>query len=134
MYWGHGIEPPFQIDANMGFTAAILEMLLFSAPGWLKLLPAASHKWHKGSVSGLCARGGLEVAMTWDFDRKTLNANIKSSTDQEVTVKFPSSIRQLKCNLSADCVSDAKEGKDYKRIHFPAGKTTKLEILFLKNR
>jgi alpha-L-fucosidase 2 len=127
MYWGHHSEPPFQIDANMGFTAAVLEMLVFSAPGWLKLLPAPDKKWKKGNVRGLCARGGLKIDMTWDFDRKIFEATIKSSTDQEVTVKFPAEIRSITCNLPSDHVKDTHEGIAYKRIHFLAGKTVKLK-------
>ena len=49
VYW-FGQHPPFQIDANLGFTAAVLEMLLFSKPGFLRILPALPDQWKKGRI------------------------------------------------------------------------------------
>lgn len=96
-------HPPFQIDGNFGATAGITEMLLqsddpYGTPtsltpveagdaAFVNLLPALPSALPNGSVSGLRARGGLEVAIAWQ-NGKLVKATLKASQTKPVKVRY----------------------------------------------
>jgi alpha-L-fucosidase 2 len=82
------VYPPFQIDANFGAPAAMIEMLLQSHDGTMKLLPALPTAWRTGSVSGLKARGNVDVSMAWDGG-KLISAIITPHEPGDYTVRWP---------------------------------------------
>ncbi|RZB19046.1 glycoside hydrolase family 95 protein [Streptomyces sp. F001] len=82
---GRGI---FQIDANFGTPAAMIEMLLYSRPGHLELLPALPAAWAaSGHVTGVAARGGFVVDLDWR-DGKPASARIRSVGGRTTTVAY----------------------------------------------
>ena len=97
-------HPPFQIDGNFGGSAGMVEMLLQShellsgqspEPRYLvRLLPALPGAWSEGRVTGLRARGGLEVSMDWNEGRLE-KATFSSAKYMDVSVQYRGVRREL---------------------------------------
>ncbi|MFF1910198.1 glycoside hydrolase N-terminal domain-containing protein [Streptomyces sp. NPDC058239] len=81
---GRGI---FQIESNFGTPAAMIEMLLYSRPGHIELLPALPAAWARsGSVTGIGARGGFVVDLSWR-DGRVREATVRSVGGRRTTVR-----------------------------------------------
>ena len=101
--------------------ATVQEMLLFSGPGFVSLLPALPDRWERGSISGLRCRGGATVDIHWWCN--SLKALLLSDSDQKVTMKCPKriiSIRPDQGDPAGLClhlmVKSEKEVEDLKRV------------------
>ncbi|MEX0332624.1 MAG: pectinesterase family protein [Puniceicoccaceae bacterium] len=80
-------HPPFQIDGNFGATAGIAEMLLQSHGDEIVVLPSLPAAWPDGSVSGLRARGGFEMAFSWQ-DGKLVDLSISAAKGGTARLRY----------------------------------------------
>ena len=79
-------HPPFQIDGNFGYTAAVAEMLVQSHAGYIDLLPTLPEAFGTGCFSGIRTRGGFSVDC--EFERCTVKrAEITSLAGERLTVR-----------------------------------------------
>ena len=96
-------KPPIQLDANMGATAGIAEMLLQSHAGDILLLPALPDQWIAGKIEGLQARGGFTVNIEWN-DHKLTASEVISHCGNKCRLRYKDRHIDL----------DTKSGKSYK--------------------
>jgi alpha-L-fucosidase 2 len=100
-------HPPFQIDGNFGYTSGVCEMLLQSHAGEIELLPALPGAWASGTVMGLRARGGCEVAMDWNRG-KLVAVDIHSVGGTSGTVRYGEKTKAVKIQPGETIQLDGK--------------------------
>ena len=96
----HNHRHLFNMDISGGQPALIIQMLVGSDIGKIKLLPALPKEWSKGSIEGVLCRGAIEInSLKWDD--KTIEVELTSKTDQQVELILPGDIRSAKGTNSA---------------------------------
>jgi len=123
---GHGGNPPFQIDANLGIASAVLEMLAFSKPGMIKLLPALPTRWRSGAAKGIACRGGVTVDMEWNAANRQFAATLTSREDQELVLRLPKTCGEVSFTPHASAAPDTQRGPGYWKVSLKEGVPVKI--------
>ncbi|MGK9146046.1 glycoside hydrolase family 95 protein [Plantibacter flavus] len=77
-----------QSDANMGFPAALVELLVQSDTRGITLLPALPARWRSGAVTNLRAYGGVDVSFRWRAGSVT-DLEVSSTVTRTVRLTTP---------------------------------------------
>ena len=90
-------HPPFQIDGNFGCTAGIAERLVQSHKGYIDILPALPDAWKaQGRVTGLMARGAIEICnLEWKAGKVT-KLTVRSNAGGVIKIKYNGKLRTIK--------------------------------------
>lgn len=77
----------YELDGNTGYSMGVIEMLVQSQEETIVLLPCLPRQWEAGTISGIKARGGIELSVSWEKGELSEAAFI-SQTGQEVRVEY----------------------------------------------
>jgi alpha-L-fucosidase 2 len=109
---------PMQVDATLGMTAAISEMLLQSHEGVIDLLPALPDEWMDGAIKGICARGAFQLQFKWEKGKVT-RVELLSEQGQPCRIRTGTKL-QLTANGRKVKAQQEKDGS----LTFPTTKGT----------
>jgi alpha-L-fucosidase 2 len=121
------LHPPriFQIDGNLGGMAAVIEMLIQSYHEEIHLLPALPAAWPEGKASGLRARGGFTIDVTW-ADGTLVEATVRATNDRPCRIWDPE--QRLSAVDEAGAAIPARLEGDFLVFDATAGETVVLGV------
>ena len=93
------VHYPYRVfcpDLLGAMPAMILEMLVYSDEGFIKLLPAVPEDLKKGAVEGVGLYTFAKIErMEWDMAQGAASVRLASVVDQEVEISFPEGYRKV---------------------------------------
>jgi len=102
----HNHRSLFNMDISGGMPAVIIKMLVASAPGKIKLLPALPNAWPRGTIEGVLCHGQIEVhRLHWTPER--IEATLRSDKAQTVLLELPTRISTITVQGSGAKVAKA---------------------------
>lgn len=109
---------PIQIDANLGWTSAVQEMLFYASPSLIKILPACPGRWTKGAVESFHFCTG-KISFIWNRQRKSLHAKLESIRTTDIQVWLPAEYGDYELVGTEGVITKIKD--NYWQVQLPAG-------------
>ena len=115
-------------DAQGGIPTIMMEMLLYSRPGVIEVLPALPETLAKGSISGMLARTFARINnLAWNMEARTTELTVTSFRQQDVTLIARYGIEDISAPAG---VLTAPLRKDTANcdLHLPEGRPVTLHL------
>ncbi len=127
----HNHRTLFNTDISGGMPAVIIQMLVSSAPGKIRLLPALPKAWPKGTIEGVLCRGAIEIhRLNWEGNH--VEVELTSKQRQELILSLPAPINTIENFCGIAEISPTSTSTDHKLILL-AGQKTCLRITLKSN-
>lgn len=84
----HNVGELFNTDISGGLPYVITQMLTYSEPGKIELLPALPAQWKSGAIEGLLMRGQMEIKKL-EWKENEVQVECVSAIDQTVQIMLP---------------------------------------------
>ena len=121
----YGVPVP---DAQGGIPAIMMEMLAYSRPGVIELLPALPPSLVKGSINGMLARAFARIdKLTWDMKERTVDITITSVKKQDITLIARFGIEEISAPAGV-LAAALRSGKANCNLHLPEKKTVEIHL------
>ena len=122
----------YNLDATFSMPAVLTEMLVYSEPGLIELLPALPwDRFKRGTLRGLLARGGVVIEeLHWNKAMGHVNVTLHSQTAQSVKLKFGIDLRFVNAEDSKDSELVTGDQPGRWNIRLPAGRSVRLHCRF----
>jgi len=113
----------YNVDANGILPAAMQDMLVFSRPGRVSLIPAVSKHLPRGTVEGILCRGQIKIErLRWDLNSGQVEAALKSAKPQTITLRLPRDIVSINvAPRDQTQIKPSPYGKTCRKLVLPPG-------------
>jgi alpha-L-fucosidase 2 len=115
-------------DAQGGIPTIMMEMLAYSRPGVIEVLPALPQSLVKGSINGMLLRTFARLnKLTWDMEAGTVDLTVTSARKQDVTLIARYGIESISAP-SGVMVAKPKTGEATCSLQLPEGKPVEIHL------
>jgi len=123
----HNHRSLLNMDISGGLPAVLIQMLVASSPGRIRLLPALPKAWPTGTIEGALCRGQVEVKrLEWEPGR--IEVSLLSAVAQTIELSVPAAIRGMEVT-SGEAGIAATDADCTCKVTLPRGRAATLDIL-----
>jgi hypothetical protein len=115
-------------DAQGGIPTIMMEMLAYSRPGVIEVLPALPPSLVKGAMNGMLLRTFARLdKLSWDIEARTVDLTITSVRKQDVTLIARQGIEAISATPGA-LAAKPKPGEAACNLHLPEGQPVEVHL------
>jgi hypothetical protein len=115
-------------DAQGGIPTIMMEMLAYSRPGVIEVLPALPASLTKGSINGMLLRTFARLnKLAWDMEARMVDLTVTSARKQDITLIARYGIESISAAAGV-LAAKPEAGKSTCDLHLPEGKPVEIQL------